>query len=268
MPADTNSLDFTERLFAPLRLSPTPLLIWHGTGGERVELSGRVFDNWVAKSANLLAEEFDAGPGTRVLLRLPAHWKSLAIAFAVLATGAEAHVPSPHGPAQPDGTGGTASGDTAGTGTDPDVVLTIDPAADAGRHGQAEIVGVELGSLALSFSGDLPAGAMDYAAEVRGFGDVYLADPVPAGTTALRDAAGTLTYAGLFTPTAPAGTPAGAAAREAAGGTALLGPGVGLGEAVRAAAAVWGAGAALVLLGDGVEPTERMLASERVSRKL
>ena len=34
------------------------------TTGERIELSGKVLANWVAKAANLLQEEYDAGPGT------------------------------------------------------------------------------------------------------------------------------------------------------------------------------------------------------------
>lgn len=33
--------------------------------GERVELSARTFDNWVAKTANLLQDELNAGPGDR-----------------------------------------------------------------------------------------------------------------------------------------------------------------------------------------------------------
>ena len=41
-----------------------PRLTWYGPDGERVELSAKVLDNWVAKTANLLVDELDAGPGS------------------------------------------------------------------------------------------------------------------------------------------------------------------------------------------------------------
>ncbi|MCU0266884.1 MAG: TIGR03089 family protein, partial [Actinomycetia bacterium] len=42
--------------------------------GERVELSVATTANWVAKTANLLADELDVGPGAVVALALPRHW--------------------------------------------------------------------------------------------------------------------------------------------------------------------------------------------------
>ena len=42
--------------------------------GERTELSGTTTANWVAKTANLLVDELDAEPGTRVEVALPTHW--------------------------------------------------------------------------------------------------------------------------------------------------------------------------------------------------
>ena len=51
-----NARSFT-RIFDALARVQTPALIWHARGGERIELSGRVFMNWVAKSANLLVNE-------------------------------------------------------------------------------------------------------------------------------------------------------------------------------------------------------------------
>lgn len=65
-----------------------PRLTWYGPGGERVELSARTLDNWVAKSANLLVEEFDAGPGSRVGVRLPPHWRTASWLLAAWSTGA------------------------------------------------------------------------------------------------------------------------------------------------------------------------------------
>lgn len=259
MATDANSLDFTERLLGRHRGSAAPLLTWYGEPGERVELSGHVFDNWVAKSANLLAEEFDAGPGTRVLIELPAHWKSLAIGFAVLATGAEIIVPAA-GMAGlaglPQAAPGHDGGAPADAGPSPDLVVTGEPVAAAEAFPQAEIVAVALGSLALSFTGDLPSGALDYAGEVRGFGDYYLADPVPAAGPALTAADGSagLRYAQLFGP-------------DAGEGTALLGPGVDFAVALHAAVSQWRGSSPLVLLGDGAAVTQRILEDERVVRR-
>ena len=63
--------EFHRPLFHELSLNalfaPSPL----------VELSARTLDNWVAKSANLLVEEYDAGPGSRVAVRLPPHWRTV-----------------------------------------------------------------------------------------------------------------------------------------------------------------------------------------------
>jgi hypothetical protein len=266
VPTDTSST-FADDLLAPVRHSTTPLLVWHGAGGERVELSGRVFDNWVAKTANLLVEELDVEQGRIVELDLPAHWKSLALALGVLQTGAALRLPaggSRDGDAVASAAGGGAAetngaeGETVGTGPVGaadrcDVVVSHRPLEAARRAPGAAVVSVALGSLALGFDGEAPAGALDYAAEVRAFGDYFLADAVPGGSVALA-APSTATYAELF------GAPA-------QSGTALL-AGAGLEAALRAAVVLWRGGGTLVLLDGGVEATERLLASERVERTL
>ena len=52
-----------------------------------MELSGKVLDNWAAKTSNYLAEELDAEPGTTVELDLPAHWKTLVWALGAWQAG-------------------------------------------------------------------------------------------------------------------------------------------------------------------------------------
>ena len=56
--------------------SPALPLVTHydDSTGERVELSAVTTANWVAKTANLLVDDLDAGPGTRVRVGLPTHW--------------------------------------------------------------------------------------------------------------------------------------------------------------------------------------------------
>src|SRR5829696_4614325 len=56
--------------------------------GERVELSATTLDNWVAKTANLLQDEFDVGPGRSVAVALPVHWQTAAVLLGVWSCGA------------------------------------------------------------------------------------------------------------------------------------------------------------------------------------
>ncbi|HEY3436789.1 MAG TPA: TIGR03089 family protein [Actinotalea sp.] len=129
-----------------------PRLTWYGPQDERIELSGHVLDNWVTKTTNLLLEEFSAGPGTRVLVDLPVHWRTVVWAFAVWRAGSSVVLP------------GTLDAQ------DCDVVVTDRPAAYAGTG--TEVVAVALGALARRFDGDLPPGAMDAAGAVMTYGDV------------------------------------------------------------------------------------------------
>ncbi|GAA3701491.1 TIGR03089 family protein [Zhihengliuella alba] len=244
-PSDHLPFTGAEDVLRPLRASAAPLLVWHGAGGERVELSGRVFDNWVAKSANLLAEEFDVEPGTAVVLDLPPHWKSLALAFAAWQRGAEVRL-DPAAPA--------------------DLLVTDRPAeaaalrASAGTAG-GDVLAVALGSLALAFDGDLPPGAVDFAAEVRGYGD--LCEPestLPAGT-ALVAGDGGVSYDELFRPASD-----GLEGRVPDAGTAGLAT-ESLERAVRTAVALFTRGDALVLFGRdrtgaGAEASQRLLDQE------
>jgi len=126
-----------------------PRLTWYGDDGERVELSGAVLANWASKTVNLLVEEFDAAPGSRVVVDLPVHWRTAVWALASWRTGATVALPD--------------------AGTDPDVVVTDDPGRWAGTG--ADLVVVSLPALARRYDGDLPAGAIDAASAVMTYGD-------------------------------------------------------------------------------------------------
>ncbi|WP_407341784.1 TIGR03089 family protein [Pengzhenrongella phosphoraccumulans] len=125
-----------------------PRLTWYGQGGERIELSGAVLANWVSKTTNLLVEEFDAGPGVRIGLDLPAHWRTVVWALAAWRCGACVVV-----------------GDEAGAA---DVVVTDRP---GGFPAVEQVVAVALPGLARRFDGELPAGAVDAASAVMTYGD-------------------------------------------------------------------------------------------------
>lgn len=152
------------------------------TQGERIELSGAVLANWVAKAGNLLQDELDAGSGSTVALDLPAeHWRTLYWALAAWAVGAT--VVDGAGEADGGGQGGGSA----------DVLVTTTPRAD---H-PAQVVVTEA-ALARSFAGDLPDGAIDEAADLATYGDRLdpYAEPGP-GDEALVTARGAWTYGGV-----------------------------------------------------------------------
>jgi uncharacterized protein (TIGR03089 family) len=167
-----------------------PRVTWYGPGGERVELSAKVLDNWVAKTANLLTEELDAGPGTRIAVLLPRHWRTLVWLLAIWSAGAHALVPDP----------GTAPPAAA------DVLVTTDPAAvETG----ALVVAVALPALATTFGPTLPPGAIDAASAVRSYGDVFvpLVLPVPTDAALTVDSGPTVPYGRLLGSARGASTP-------------------------------------------------------------
>ncbi|WP_394249847.1 TIGR03089 family protein [Arthrobacter pityocampae] len=237
-------------------VNPTsPRLVWHGQDG-RIELSGRVFDNWVAKSSNLLVDELDATAGTTVAVDLPVHWKTLALVFACWQVGAVVV------PADDDGGPGSSAGRPADIVLSSRAGMEVDP--------PRLLACVALGSLALRWDGPLPRGAVDFAAEVRSHGDVFL-DAVDgaaaAPSTPLVLAGGQpLTAAELAERVAlPMGL---GRTADADPPTLLLEPGTGLLPVLAAAFAVWERDGALVLVEEGVPVTERMLSGEKVTDRL
>lgn len=201
------------------------------TRGERIELSARVLANWVAKAANLLQDELDAGPGTVVRLDLPPHWRTVYWAFAAWSVGACVELPG-------------ASGAAA-----PEVLVTDDPEAAAASDADRVVV-VTLAALARSAGVPVPAGAVDEARELATHGDVFAPYDLPDDDAeALRTSGGSTTFAGLV-PTA------------GAGGRVHLGTSD-TGTLLRTALEVW-AGDGSVVLTRGT-PDEDVLAARRTS---
>lgn len=129
-------------LLTRLSSQSRPCLTWY-TEDERVELSGHVLDNWVTKTAHLLVDELDVGPGRRLVVDLPAHWRALVWTIAGLRVGATV------------------------VRTAPGVVVTDSPDRwpDA-----ADLVVVALPALART-AGPVPPGAIDANAAVMSYPD-------------------------------------------------------------------------------------------------
>ncbi len=172
---DTASPRSVPRLMDRLRSSSRPALIWYGRDGERVELSGRVLDNWAAKTANLWVDELDLEAGDVVTLGDEMHWRSLAAALGTWTMGAAVRAVDP-------AEGAPGSGDRAVVGL-VDAQGATPPLLDRVPPGARAVV-LDRPALSLGYRGELPDGdALDYCAEVRSHADVYAGfeEPSPEG---------------------------------------------------------------------------------------
>jgi uncharacterized protein (TIGR03089 family) len=127
--------------------------------GERVELSATTLDNWVAKTANLLQEEFDVGPGSTVAVALPVHWQTAAVLLGIWSCGATVLDNAP------EDDGGLAGVDVVLASQDRLAALEED-------DGDAELLGLSLHPLGAGMAG-YAGPARDFALEVRTAGDRF-----------------------------------------------------------------------------------------------
>jgi uncharacterized protein (TIGR03089 family) len=232
-----------------------PRVTWYGPDHERVEFSAKTLDNWVSKTANLLVDELDAGPGSRLGIALPGHWRTVVWLLAGWSVGAHTVVLPSSGP------------DIDGVGvptTRVDVLVTDRPSSPPPGTVQSLLVVVALPALATRFLGDVPIGAIDAAAEVRLQPDVFVvgdrpADSDPAFTAGER----TLPHGDLMT-TARAGVAGKPPAAEPAGAVRLL-TGAGPERAIEAYLAPLAAGGSVVIhhdLAGLTEPERAHLAGQ------
>lgn len=124
----------------------------------RLDLSGKVLANHVAKASNYLVEELGVDPGTRVVVDLPTHWRLVTWGLGALHAGASVVVGKHR---IHDGEPGT-------------IIITDNPDID-GLETDDTVVAVSLGALDLSWRGaPLRTAVVDGNAEVLGHADVAL----------------------------------------------------------------------------------------------
>jgi uncharacterized protein (TIGR03089 family) len=130
------------------------LTYYDDASGERVELSYTTFDNWVAKTGNMIVEDLAARPGERFSLLLPTHWQT-AIWYVACWT----------------------AGVVAAPGADPsrtDHVVTAPESLDRALACPGEKVLVPMRPFGAPAGGALPDGVLDYAAEVPAYPDQFM----------------------------------------------------------------------------------------------
>ncbi|MFC9693864.1 TIGR03089 family protein [Kribbella sp. NPDC056951] len=151
-----------------------PLLTYYDDEtGERIELSALTTANWVAKTANLLVDEYDLEAGETVAIGLPPHWLGVVWALATWSAGASLT---------------SKTGTLAITG--PDFTAT----------GERETIASALLPLGGRFREPLPAGVHDYGAEVYNHPDVFVPFDSPTADSSAYDE---LTHADLISTAEP-----------------------------------------------------------------
>ncbi|HEX7353796.1 MAG TPA: TIGR03089 family protein [Mycobacteriales bacterium] len=135
-------------LAARLRADPaTPLVTYYDDAtGERTELSAATFDNWVAKTANLLVDGIGTGRGDRAVVALPLHWQALVVVAGCWAAGLTVAFEGP-------GEVGFAAGGDPRPDADDTVVLSLRPLGAGLTTPEPDVT--------------------DYAVEVRAYGDRF-----------------------------------------------------------------------------------------------
>lgn len=156
-------------------LGHQPFLTYYDdVSGERTELSYATFDNWVSKTANLLAEEVGAGRGTVLSLGVVDHWTGAVFVAAAWKLGAVIRT---------------------GVHQEADIVVVDETQRGSVRadHPGLVVIGSGMGGRVVQDGPGLP-----YGDEVLAFGDDYADPDVTKDDPAVVTPDGTITHAEVY----------------------------------------------------------------------
>lgn len=165
-----------------------PLLtMYDDATGDRVELSGATFDNWVCKLVNLFVVDWDLPPAASIRVNLPAHWQTFVALVAAWSAGLV--VTRERSPG------------VAASVVGPDDLGSTDHAADhAADHEYAgEVLACSLRPRGQRFESPLPAGWHDWGAEIPAQPDqIVLPRQVHPGDPGLLEPKGAISHAEIL----------------------------------------------------------------------
>lgn len=149
---------FPELLDSRLRRAPSqPFVTFYDEATEeRTELSVTTYANWVAKTANLFADELMLDPGDDLRIDLPPHWLGAVFLGGLL---------------------------SCGLGIDPGApVAIVGPDGLLGNELAATTLACSLRPFATRFADPLPSGVLDHGVLWAGQSDVFSpVDPIELG---------------------------------------------------------------------------------------
>ncbi|MBI9001674.1 TIGR03089 family protein [Corynebacterium sp. CCM 9185] len=135
------------------------LTVYNETTGARLDFSAQTLDNWASKVGNMLYEEFDLQPGSRIAVNLPAGWQAVAVVLGALAAGIDY---------------------TIGADPSAEVLFTSPDRVDASFTGDIAVVTDDpFGRGVEECGGTVPDGVVDFGPVVRFYGDQF---PYPTKT--------------------------------------------------------------------------------------
>ncbi|WKD59730.1 TIGR03089 family protein [Corynebacterium caspium] len=134
------------------------LTVYDETTGARLDFSAHTLDNWAAKVANMLNEEFDLGPGAKISIQLPVGWQAVVIALGAMAAEIAFQINTPC--------------------AEKDVTFTTLEAARAIPPGEIDsdicvVTNDTFGRGVVETGQELPENIIDFAPTVRVYGDHY-----------------------------------------------------------------------------------------------
>lgn len=150
--------------------------------GARTELSYATVDNWAAKTANMLAEEFDVRPGATVALDLDGHWTTVPVTLACWKLGAAVAV--------------RPTSSDAAAGRDADLVCCHETRAGDHTTGPVVVTGDGFAAEPLTPVHERD-GLLLLGEHVHGFGDDYDDPDVTGETPALAGDGAPVPHAAL-----------------------------------------------------------------------
>lgn len=166
-------MDFLKALLDQDPAAPRITVYTEATGA-RLDFSAQTLQNWVAKIANMLAEELDLEPGDTIAVNLPVSWQAAVICLGAMARDIDVQLST-----------------SASAGSETAQVVFTSPERFEDYPGRDVVLVTEdpFGRGVVESGGTLPLGAIDFGPTVRFYGDQYFEPTTPLSELVPTEAA-------------------------------------------------------------------------------